>query len=211
MPAESGIESLPPPEERLKCAHFASAFSCPRSSASYGGRIRGDGSGRRGGRVRLGLGRRSSVVPRWWAPERGPWDAWTLLAGLAGATERVTLGPLVACTAFSRPGVLARTAAAVDELSGGRLVVRYGAGWNEDGVPRRNLVRPSHRALHRGVRDHPPVVGRRASDIHRCHEAVADAVLLPAPARRPQLMVGPRACECCDPTLPVCRRLEHLV
>ena len=47
-------------------------------------------------------------------PERGPWDAWTLLAGLAGATERVTLGPLVACTAFSRPGVLARTAAAVD-------------------------------------------------------------------------------------------------
>src|SRR2546423_13642357 len=64
-------------------------------------------------------------------PERGPWDAWTLLAGLAGATERVTLGPLVACTAFRRPGVLARTAAALDELSGGRLVVALGAGWNQ--------------------------------------------------------------------------------
>ena len=64
-------------------------------------------------------------------PERGPWDAWTLLAGLAAATERVTLGPLVACTAFRRPGLIARTAAAVNELSGGRLVVALGAGWNE--------------------------------------------------------------------------------
>jgi hypothetical protein len=65
-------------------------------------------------------------------PDRAPWDVWTLLAGLAVATERVTLGPLVACTAFAKPGVLARTAAAVDELSGGRLVLGLGAGWSED-------------------------------------------------------------------------------
>src|SRR5579863_4746379 len=65
-------------------------------------------------------------------PERGPWDAWTLLAGLAAVTEAVTLGPLVACTAFHRPGVLARIAAAVDELAGGRLVVGLGSGWNEE-------------------------------------------------------------------------------
>src|SRR5437868_8119881 len=64
-------------------------------------------------------------------PERGPWDAWTLLAGLAAVTERVRLGPLVACLAFHHPGVLARKAAAVDELSGGRLVLGVGAGWNE--------------------------------------------------------------------------------
>ena len=36
-------------------------------------------------------------------PERGPWDAWTTLAGLAASTERVRLGPLVACAAF-HPG-----------------------------------------------------------------------------------------------------------
>ena len=36
--------------------------------------------------------------------ERGPWDCWTTLAALAGVTERVELGPLVACTAFSPPG-----------------------------------------------------------------------------------------------------------
>ena len=46
-------------------------------------------------------------------------------------TERVELGPLVACTAFRPPGILARTAAAVDEVSGGRLRVALGAGWNE--------------------------------------------------------------------------------
>lgn len=63
--------------------------------------------------------------------ERGPWDAWTLLAGLAGVTQRVRIGPLVACTALRPPGVLARTAAAVNELSNGRLVLALGAGWNE--------------------------------------------------------------------------------
>ena len=38
-------------------------------------------------------------------PERGPWDAWTLLAGLAVATQRVALGPLVACAAFHPPEI----------------------------------------------------------------------------------------------------------
>ena len=45
------------------------------------------------------------------------------VAALAGATERVTLGPLVACTAFHPPAVLAKMAATVDEISGGRLVL----------------------------------------------------------------------------------------
>src|SRR3954466_12124886 len=63
--------------------------------------------------------------------ERGPWDAWSLLAGLAGVTERVRLGPLVSCTAFGPPWLLARRAAAVQEISGGRLVLGLGAGWNE--------------------------------------------------------------------------------
>lgn len=62
---------------------------------------------------------------------RGPWEAWTTLAGLAEATERVTLGPLVAATAFHSPFMLAKLAATVDEISDGRLVLGLGAGWND--------------------------------------------------------------------------------
>ena len=64
-------------------------------------------------------------------PERGPWDAFTMLAALAGVTERVTLGPLVACLAFHPPGLIARMTAAIDEISGGRFVLGVGSGWNE--------------------------------------------------------------------------------
>ena len=62
---------------------------------------------------------------------RGPWEAWTTLAGLAAGTSRIALGPLVACTSFHNPAMLAKMAASVDEISGGRLIVGLGAGWNE--------------------------------------------------------------------------------
>src|ERR1700733_8953468 len=62
---------------------------------------------------------------------RGPWEVWTSLAALAVATERVELGPLVASTSFHAPAMLAKQAATVDAISGGRLIVGLGAGWNE--------------------------------------------------------------------------------
>ena len=61
----------------------------------------------------------------------GPWEAWSILAGLAEATERVVIAPLVAATAFHSPAMLAKKAATVDEMSDGRLVLGLGAGWNE--------------------------------------------------------------------------------
>ena len=61
-------------------------------------------------------------------PERGPWEAWTLLAALAAATERVRLGPLVACAAFHPPALIAKMAATLAEVSGGRFVLGLGAG-----------------------------------------------------------------------------------
>lgn len=64
-------------------------------------------------------------------PSRGPWEAWTTLSAIAASTTRIRLGPLVACTAFHNPAVLAKQAATLDEISGGRFVLGLGAGWNE--------------------------------------------------------------------------------
>lgn len=65
------------------------------------------------------------------AEARGPWECWTMLAALAATTSRVELGPLVASTSFHAPAMLAKKAATVDEISGGRLILGLGAGWNE--------------------------------------------------------------------------------
>ena len=47
------------------------------------------------------------------------------------APTRIELGPLVACTNFHNPALLAKQAATIDEISGGRFVLGLGAGWNE--------------------------------------------------------------------------------
>lgn len=64
-------------------------------------------------------------------PPRGPWEAWTSMAAIAAVTTRVEFGPLVACTNFHNPALLAKQAATIDEISGGRLILGLGAGWNE--------------------------------------------------------------------------------
>src|SRR5690349_529914 len=58
-------------------------------------------------------------------------DAWAVLAGLARETERITLRALVSPVTSRHPGVLAKVITTVDEMSGGRIEVGVGAGWNE--------------------------------------------------------------------------------
>ena len=135
--------------------------------------------------------------------ERGPWDAWMLLAAIAASTERVRLGPLVASTAFHHPGLIARMAATVDEVSGGRFVLGLGAGWNETefrafGLPFDRLVARFLEAFEIIRR---LLAGERvtfAGDYYHTE----DAVLLPPPARRVPLMVGSQGPRLLRATLP---------
>ncbi|MEO8477084.1 MAG: TIGR03619 family F420-dependent LLM class oxidoreductase [Actinomycetota bacterium] len=124
-------------------------------------------------------------------PERGPWEAWATLAGLAAITDRVRLGPLVACLGFHAPAVLAKTAVTVDEIAGGRLTLGIGAGWNRTefdafGIPfdRRAARFEEAFTVIRGL-----LAGTHVS-FEGAFVHVNDAVLLPTPARRVPLMVG---------------------
>src|SRR5262245_22256717 len=61
----------------------------------------------------------------------GALDAWATLAALAARTERLRFGTLVSPATFRHPSVLARMAATVDRISGGRVEVGLGSGWYE--------------------------------------------------------------------------------
>jgi F420-dependent oxidoreductase-like protein len=56
-------------------------------------------------------------------------ECWTVLSGLAGAVPRLRLGPLVCGNTYRHPAVLAKMAATIDHVSGGRFVLGLGAGW----------------------------------------------------------------------------------
>ena len=62
---------------------------------------------------------------------RGVWEAFSMMAGVAAAVPDVQIGSLVACTGFRNPALIAKTAEAIDEISGGRFILGLGAGWHK--------------------------------------------------------------------------------
>ncbi len=63
--------------------------------------------------------------------EPGPTDTWVTLAGLARETSTIRLGTLVTCATFRLPAMLALEVTQVDVMSGGRIELGLGAGWND--------------------------------------------------------------------------------
>lgn len=124
---------------------------------------------------------------------RGPWEVWTALAALACVTDRVDLGPLVASTSFHAPAMLAKLAATVDAISGGRLILGLGAGWNKReytafGFPYDKRVSRFEEAF-TIIRE---LLRSGRSDFRGAYYDVADCVLDPPPVRPggPPLMLG---------------------
>jgi alkanesulfonate monooxygenase SsuD/methylene tetrahydromethanopterin reductase-like flavin-dependent oxidoreductase (luciferase family) len=128
--------------------------------------------------------------------EIGLQEAFTLLTAVAAVTERVHVGPLVAATSFRSAGMLAKVAASLDFVSGGRLILGLGCGWHEAeyrsfGYPFdhrvsrfEEIVAAVRRLLH----------GERVSVAGRWID-LDDAVILPAPARPVPIVIaseGPR-------------------
>jgi F420-dependent oxidoreductase-like protein len=67
------------------------------------------------------------------ADTSGPWqEAWSVMAGLAALTSRVRLGTLVTGNTYRHPAILAKQVAQVDIISGGRVTLGIGAGWQEN-------------------------------------------------------------------------------
>ena len=138
-------------------------------------------------------------------PPDGPWEAWGTMAALAAATQRVEIGPLVACVAFHNPAVLAKQAATLDEISGGRLILGLGAGWNETefgafGIPFDHRVGRFEEAF-TIIRE---LLRTGRTDFHgRFHEA-PDCELLPPVSRPggPPLMIGSLGARMLRLTLP---------
>ena len=66
------------------------------------------------------------------APDRPHLEVWTALTALAMETERMRLGPLVMCHSYRSPGLLAKMASSLAEISDGRVLLGVGAGYMDD-------------------------------------------------------------------------------
>ena len=124
---------------------------------------------------------------------RGIWESWTILSALAEATSRLHLGPLVACTGFRNPAVLAKMADTLDEVSDGRLVLGLGAGWHEPeydafGIPYDHRVGRFEEALAIIV----PLLRQGRVDFQGQYYQARDCVLAPRGPRPggPPILIG---------------------
>jgi alkanesulfonate monooxygenase SsuD/methylene tetrahydromethanopterin reductase-like flavin-dependent oxidoreductase (luciferase family) len=124
-------------------------------------------------------------------PDEGLREAWTTLTALAVRVPRVELGALVMCASFRNPALLAKMAATLDDLSGGRLLLGLGAGWHDPEYEAFGF--PTDHKVGRFEEDVEVVArllrGERV-DLDGRWRSYLDAVLLPPPDRHTPILVA---------------------
>jgi len=131
------------------------------------------------------------------ASKRPSLETWTSLTALALRTKRIRFGPMVSPVTFYHPVLLAKMAAAVDTLSGGRLDLGLGAGWNEHehrmfGVPFLTLKERLDR-LEAGARLIRSLEKGRPVTLKQPHFPLEKAESFPLPATgRYRIVIGGR-------------------
>lgn len=128
--------------------------------------------------------------------DRPALETWVSLVWLAQNTRRIRFGPLVCPMTFRHPSMLAKMAAAVDELSGGRLELGVGAGWNEGehrafGIPF-PPIRDRMDMLEQGIQVILALWRDEPANFRGGFYSLENAVSYPKPAQQPQppLIVG---------------------
>jgi F420-dependent oxidoreductase-like protein len=128
-------------------------------------------------------------------PDLDSLECWVSLTWLATNSKRIEFGPLVTPMSFRHPTLTARMAGAVDDLSGGRLTLGLGAGWQEREHANYGFdlldLRRRFRRFEEGVQIIAHLLTRDAPltfDAEFYH--IKDAVLLPRPKRRIPILIG---------------------
>jgi F420-dependent oxidoreductase-like protein len=128
------------------------------------------------------------------APQLDILEAWSLLAAVAAVTERVELGTLVTPPGFRNPAVLAKQAATVDVIAGGRVVMGLGSGWAEPEFTGYGLPFPPVADRMEALRETAELLPLLWTDEQVTYEGrfarAVDAHCAPKPPRRPPILIG---------------------
>ena len=122
-------------------------------------------------------------------------EMWSTLAALAALVPRLRIGSMVSCNTYRHPAVLAKIAATVDNISGGRLVLGLGAGWQENEHRAYGLQYPSLGGRMRRMEEACQVLKalftQHRSDYQGRYYQLDDAPLEPKPIQEPlPLLIG---------------------
>jgi F420-dependent oxidoreductase-like protein len=130
------------------------------------------------------------------APNRGALDAWATVCGLAAVTSTVRLGTLVSPATFRHPSVLAKLAVTADHISGGRVELGIGTGWNEAEHRAYGFPFPPMRERMDRLAEQVEIIRRSWADevfsFHGARWAIEDVDALPKPVQTPHppLLMG---------------------